>query len=176
MPEITHRGHRIAVTDDLMFSVTGPQFEVTELRSSVALAKEEIDKRITAAEKQAIATHRTAIPALDQNGVSITVRGVNRNAGNVLGYEKVDGIGPRLNLPEIFPAVPWIEAVLKERRETIARAAALTQKVWKYGIKASRAYGRVNPDHYDAMHAALVAEIENKTAEAQVDAPANDAA
>ena len=146
MPEIIHHGHRIMLTDGLMFLVTGPQFEDEKYDhartfDSVSQAKKAIDGRVAAAQKQAVITHRVSIPMLDEMGKPIAVRGVNRADSGVLGYSSPDlQWASLISLPEMFPSVPWIERALAARVDALKRAAALTDQVEKYGIRASRGY------------------------------------
>lgn len=167
--QFAHNGHTVTVdAETFLFHVAGPQFEAGERRyfPSALSAKEEIDKRVKAAEREAITIRRVALPAIDGNGEPITIRGINRATSSILGATNAEGM-----LQDFFPAVSWIAALLKERRMVRARMKAIEKIVEKFGMRAKAGYAvRLDATQYDRALAAFEAEFDRK-AQAALTAP-----
>lgn len=176
--QFEHHGHTVTVNpDSFVFTVSGPQFEdgksqYDAIFRSAEQAKDEIEKRIAAAEKQAVATRRVSLPALDATTAeAITIRGVNRTDSTVLGAKDAEG------LPfDFFPRVAWIERALLVRKDLKKRMAAIDAQLGPFGMRANVGYGRIAPYRYDAKTAGLEAEFSRKAQAAIAAEPKPDEA
>jgi hypothetical protein len=155
----TFKEHDIEVTTDFRFRVTGPMFGDKGLEfSSIDDARADINKRGAALAQQRKTEAALALPALDERGERVTIRGIHSGQGVLLG------IG---NGRSAFPDVEWIRDLLIRRTELATELTAIDHKTNPYRITGRRSYGRVRPEDYEGEINKLKAELSVATERAK---------
>lgn len=156
----TYRDHLIELAEDMRFRVTGPLLKDAQLfTDTFAEAKRAVDVRY--------ASHRKAkqvklsLACVNQFGERGIVTSIHAGHGRVIG----------MDADTLYPDVPWLVEAVKEMRDLNTRAIALSKRLNVYGMKASRSWGRVNPERYETLVEEFVEEHGHKLAQAQKDKP-----
>jgi hypothetical protein len=161
MMETTYKEHKIEVTTDFKFRITGPLFDGNGRDNefgAIAEARGAIEKRSDALVKQRKAETTVALAVLDDQGKSAVVRGIHASQGGLLGVGASDGV---------FPDVPWVKELLIKRAALRAELQAIELKVKPYRVNTRRGYGRVDPLNYEAMIGQVTAELSVATERAK---------
>lgn len=150
-----HMGHTVSVTDHFEFSVSGPEFADARSYDSANAAREAIANRIKTAERERTVIRRVSLDALDASGNPLTIRGINRTDGTLLGGPDTD---------TIFPSVSWLADILRQRAALRQQIKAIDDKTVRYQIRANRAHGRIeNESYYERLLQAFETELTVKT-------------
>lgn len=177
MAEMEYKGHKIIVTPEFKFRVTGPEFnEGGRIGNFEYVSKDEavkaVDTRVALADKQRIAENTVKMPALKGATVEpFTVRGINRSTSEILGFPvtRIEGLGRYLD--DIYPDVPWIKKLLEERRKLAERVGEIEEQLRPYGLRNSAGFGRVSPERYESTLQGFIDEFNKKKAAAEAAAP-----
>lgn len=143
-----YQGYEINVTDDMLFSVKGPG--IANNYDSIKEAKAAVDGllRIVAVEQ---AKSFTA-DVLDQAGKVITIRGISRANGKLLGAEK----------GYVYPNVQWVKEALKRLGQLRQEMDELDGKLRPLRTDVDYAYGRIEADMLSSKLSRLQKELADK--------------
>lgn len=155
--ETTFKDHKIEVTPEFQFRVTGPLYEGKATFGSVDDARADINKRAVALAQQRKAEAAVALAVLDDAGERATVRGIHASQGILLGV--ASGF--------VYPDVQWLRDLLIRRAELGTEMKAIESKLHPYRINARRQYGRVRTEDYELEISKLTAELNGKTTKAK---------
>lgn len=175
MAEMDYKGHKITVTPEFKFRVTGPEFDETASRHFEFASKDEatkaIDTRVNAADKQKKAEASIKLSALYGPGAELfEIRGINRSTSAILGCPQ-RGYGPQ-QINDIYPDVPWVKALLEEHKRLLGRIGEIVETLKPYGVRDQADYGgRVSPESYDKKLQNFVDDFNKKKAAAEAAAP-----
>lgn len=165
-----HNGHVVTLTDDHRFEIAGPAFEdegrgyKATLFDTAREARERIDARVKARERQETTRTKVAIEAVDDAGTPCTIRGINANTSALLGVP-ADGRGIR----RIFPPVPWLVEAIKHWRDLQRQTSKAEETINRYRLDGSVGYGRIAAHEYDRKLANFLESFE-KAQRAAIDA------
>ena len=152
-----YRGHRIELTDNHFFQIVGPLFGGQNTTSdSYSQAREKIDKRIATHIKER--KGMMSIPALNEEGDPVTVRGIHSETRRLLGVEKGDWV---------YPATGRVKTLLVERARLSRAANAINRQLNDLAIPVRRGWGKIEPEQYDALLTALTDEFTRKLGAAE---------
>lgn len=150
-----YRGKTITVDDRGMFWVDVDNQEHRRGKNTLDAAKDAANEMIALEAKERHVD--LAMPVIDDDGNTHTIRGLNRSSGKLLGIP---------DRTEVYYPTPVVEALLKERRELNTRVTAISATLRAVHIADRYGGGRIEVEEYDDRITAL----EAKYAAAMVDA------
>lgn len=171
---IEYRGYKITVTSEFLFAVAGPGFNDADDNGkgnrheypSLAAAKEIIDTKAMLLSKKR--RSKIALDIYDKNGRKAIATGIHIATGRILGINH----DASYTADNVYPAVPWIKALLDERVALAKRHTEINRTLHNYEINGQRdrRIGK-SAEQYDSGIASLVEEHLAQTMKANHDAP-----
>lgn len=149
---ITDHREGVPAEDRLEFGYTG--------YDTYRQACEAVDRKLKAAEAMS-QKDLAKRPVISEAGETLTCRALHASRGTMLFTP------PRPDVNEFWPAVNWIEALIKERVALDKRRLEIHKAINPYRISAGR-YGYSPDDDLADRYAAIIKEIDDKAAKAQL--------
>lgn len=155
-----YRGHKIELTQDFVFLVSGPLFDPSSTHAVASMheAKSKIDDATAAEEKQKKTAVTLALPAIKGDGSPFMIRGINSNSSRILGTEERS---------ELFAPAIWIAKMLVERKQLTARLREIQSALRPVTISTRRGYGHLKAADYPGEIAELQKEYDAAVAAAK---------
>ncbi len=141
-----YRGKTITVDDRGMFWIDVDDLEHRRASQTLEGAKGAANEMLALEAKERHV--HLAMPVIDNDGNTHTIRGLNRSSGNLLGIP---------DRTEVYYPTPVVEALLKERRELNARVTAVSVTLRGVHIPGRYGGGRIEVAEYDDRITALEA-------------------
>jgi len=178
--EREYDGHLIKVDDydshsDMRFIVSGPLFTSTydhqnnRTFDTYKQAVEAIVARRKLAMKQAAAN--LSLEVLSHNGKRVVhIKGIHARLGNLLFHEgdySKQASENYTHATQVYPNVPWIEELLRERVKLEDRLQTINALLRKYQVKVNYSWRHHNEEGYATAIEALEAEWKSKLKAAQ---------
>ncbi len=140
--EWEYRGMTISVAApgepyDGLFRVGEGEASDRRYHDSLVEAKADVDDRVAV---EAKARHTNlAMPVIDEDGQTHTIRGLNRGSGSMLGVP---------DRSEAYYPNPVIEALLAERKQAMARLQRIEAILRPMRLRGAQS-GRITAEQYD---------------------------
>lgn len=170
----THDGHDVRLTRSYEFEVSGPAFdgEYDKRFDTAQKAREAIDRRAKALERQERTKATMAIEAIDDMGEPCTIRGIHMNSRRLLGVPQVDH---RSTPRRVLPPARWLRNEVRRWRALKKECADLENKIAGYWhLGSATGHGRIEAVDYDAAVKRFQEEWAALVAKAERDAPKGD--
>lgn len=154
----TFKDHEISLTPEWVFEISGEAFVMERPRKFQSLreAREAISSAVLAYAKEQKAKITLALPALTDTGEDFVIRGINSVSSRILGVEASRGVNER----GLYVPSEGVRALLKERMALRKRLSAVEAQLKTARVEASRGYGNLAVEKYDAAIQSLKEEYD----------------
>lgn len=184
MPGFDFQGHRVTLTEQFGFVITGPYFELPKVVASAFLAKAVIDQECAKVERAKGEARKVHLTALTHEGERFTIRGIHRALGSLLGLPKdlfhYWRPGDYRQEKLIYPDVPWIGQALTMKHALMKRVWEVDEATQPFGLSIDRTHtaqgwanegytsrGHIDLRNYSRVCDNLENELEEKRAAAE---------
>lgn len=155
-----HNGHKITLTDNWTFSVSGPLIDDSMRRTNydtLIAAQDAIDERVKQQNRQDRV--KLSIPVWLDDGRRGTITGVHGGHLKATGVDHAD---------TVYPSHPHLSKLLIERKKIRDREKAINVELQKYRVSTASGYGVRD---YDGAVADLQKRLNEASAKAIAELP-----